>query len=98
MVEMAGIEPASERLDPRKSTSVAGWACRHRSFSRQTWPAASRSGPKALFRAVSSIMRGTTPLWRPIPSPGAVRDGWTRPQLGDRLFCGSLMQRGAWQR
>jgi hypothetical protein len=23
-VEMAGIEPASERLDPRKSTSVAG--------------------------------------------------------------------------
>jgi len=35
-VEMAGIEPASERLDPRKSTSVAGWACRHRSLSRQT--------------------------------------------------------------
>jgi len=24
-VEMAGIEPASERFAPRKSTSVAGW-------------------------------------------------------------------------
>jgi hypothetical protein len=27
-VEMAGIEPASERLDPRMSTSVAGRFCR----------------------------------------------------------------------
>jgi hypothetical protein len=34
-VEMAGIEPASERLDPRKSTSVAGWARRRSSLSRQ---------------------------------------------------------------
>ena len=27
-VEMAGIEPASERIDPRTSTSVVGLGCR----------------------------------------------------------------------
>jgi len=77
---MAGIEPASERLDPRKSTSVACWGCRRRSLKRQNWPAASRLDPKILFRAVSGVVRGTPPLWRPIPSPGGVRDGWTRPR------------------
>ena len=34
-VEMAGIEPASERLDPQISTSVAGCLCRQVSHIRQ---------------------------------------------------------------
>ncbi len=34
-VEMAGIEPASERLDPQISTSVVGCACRPVSYNRQ---------------------------------------------------------------
>jgi len=45
-VEMAGIEPASERLDPRISTSVVG--CSRSSASRLTDQTTSRLAARTL--------------------------------------------------
>ncbi len=61
-VEMAGIEPASERIDPRNSTSVA---CRILSPQGSRW-ASNPAASCELFRTFSSIMCGTPPLSRPI--------------------------------
>jgi hypothetical protein len=48
MVEMSGIEPESERFDPRTSTSVAGsLGFASGSQTGQGGPLASRWGPKA---------------------------------------------------
>jgi len=75
---MAGIEPASERFDPRKSTSVAGWFCRRRHLGRQNLPAAIHSGPRALFRAVSEVAARHSAIISPNRSPGGERERWTR--------------------
>jgi len=58
---MAGIEPASERFAPRKSTSVAGW-----SLSRRA-PQLARTtlSQPLVFRACSGVARGTPRLSRP---------------------------------
>jgi len=58
---MAGIEPASERFAPRKSTSVAGWLVSPRA------PQLAQSAPSQplIFRACSGIVRGTPRLSRP---------------------------------
>jgi hypothetical protein len=55
-VEMAGIEPASERLDPQVSTSVAGRYCRQtkpRPAKDLIRPSAEARRP--LFRTVSGV-------------------------------------------
>jgi len=64
---MAGIEPASERIDPRTSTSLS--VC---SFSPnllqmekvQVWPAAGARKP--LFHTFSSLPCGTPTFCRPV--------------------------------
>ena len=58
---MAGIEPASERIDPRKSTSVAGRVRHRRILVRLKHPVVSRY----VFRACSGVVRGTPRLSRP---------------------------------
>ena len=64
-VEMPGIEPGSERFDPRNSTSVA---CRYSSSQTPR-----RAGKPAticwIFRAFSRITRGTLSLSRPVRHP-----------------------------
>ena len=83
---MAGIEPASERFVPRKSTSVAGRACRHRRLNRQNRPVTIHSGPKAFFRAVSEVAARHSAFLSPTRSPGGVRERWTRPHLETGRF------------
>jgi len=75
---MAGIEPASERLEPRTSTSVVGLVCRWQPSEGQNWLQASRLSPKALFRADRGVPCGTPALWRLIllPAGGRNRQAW----------------------
>ena len=47
LVEMAGIEPASERIDPRISTSVVGCEIRQLAYKRQKAQLVNRRSPKA---------------------------------------------------
>ncbi len=61
-VEMAGIEPASERFDPRTSTSVVDLLFHLLFRDQQNKQRAIRSGPKALFRADHGKPRGTSAL------------------------------------
>jgi len=70
-VEMAGIEPASERLDPRKSTSVVG----RDSSSQRSRPTGTLCDQPLVFRACSGVVRGTPPLFRPIRHPAEEGDG-----------------------
>jgi len=68
---MAGIEPASERFDPRNSTSVA---CR--TLSRViTEISAGRVlyDHLLVFRTFSRVMCGTLTIVSPDPSPGGGR-------------------------
>ena len=44
---MAGIEPASERIDPQISTSVVGCWIRQLAYKRQKDQLANRRNPKA---------------------------------------------------
>ena len=62
MVEMAGIEPASERFNPRISTCVDPPDCRSEPMEEQESVGAIRSGPKALFRAARGLQHGTLTL------------------------------------
>jgi len=61
---MAGIEPASERFNPRKSTCVEPLECRQRQEESQNPMLTIRSGPKALFRNPRGLNCGTLTLWR----------------------------------
>jgi hypothetical protein len=45
-VEMAGIEPASERIDPRISTSLVGCLVHQLAYDRQKAQLVSRWNPK----------------------------------------------------
>jgi hypothetical protein len=46
-VEMAGIEPASERIEPRISTSIVGCKIHQVGYKRQKVQLANRRNPKA---------------------------------------------------
>ena len=68
---MPGIEPGSERIDPRKSTSVVG-----RGLSSQgSHPTGTPCDQPLVFRAFSGVVRGTPPLSRPVRHPAEVGDG-----------------------
>ena len=67
-------EPASERFDHRKSTSVAGRG----SSSQRSRPARTLCDHPLVFRAGSGIVRGTHTFVSPNPSPGGGRGRWTR--------------------
>jgi len=59
---MAGIEPASERIDPRKSTSVVGRGL----SSQRPHPTGTLYDQPLIFRTCSGVVCGTPPLFRPI--------------------------------
>jgi hypothetical protein len=65
IVEMPGIEPGSERFDPRKSTSVVGRG----SSSQGSRPTGTPCNQPLIFRAGSGVVRGTPPLSRPVRHP-----------------------------
>ena len=65
LVEMAGIEPASERFDPRKSTSVVGRGL----SSQRSRPTGTLCDQPLIFRTFSGVVCGTPPLSRPIRHP-----------------------------
>jgi hypothetical protein len=79
LVEMAGIEPASERIDPQISTSVV---ILYFSLygSRMTMKAIqpATGTRKPLFRTVSGVTCGTPTFCRPISPPAGDRGEWTR--------------------
>ncbi len=78
---MAGIEPASERLDPRISTSVVVLVCRQRTSEQQNDPQAIRLDPKVLFCTDRESPYSTPALWRLLPhrqESGKGRRGLTR--------------------
>lgn len=62
LVEMAGIEPASERFDPRTSTSVVDLLFHLLFRDQQNKQRAIRSSPRALFHADHGKPRGTSAL------------------------------------
>ncbi len=65
-MEMAGIEPASESIVPRKSTSVV--ACLFSPIDPQTTKEnnqLSAGARKLLFRTISGVLYGTPALCRP---------------------------------
>ncbi len=64
---MAGIEPASERLNPRISTSVVALICRQRNPEQQNDPPAIRWDPKVLFCTGRESLCSTPALCRPHP-------------------------------
>lgn len=94
-VEMAGIEPASERFDPRNSTSVVG-----RSLSSQgSRPTRTPCDQPLVFRAGSGVVRGTPPLSRPTRHPVESGAGGRGLIYGDRLSRSRrTRRREAWQR
>jgi len=57
---MAGIEPASERIDPRTPTSLVCFLFDLRSGSKQKRKEAIRLDPKALFHAPRGVVHGTS--------------------------------------
>ncbi len=59
---MAGIEPASERIDPRTSTSLFDLLFHLLFRDQQNKQQAIRSGPKALFHAEYGNLHGTPAL------------------------------------
>jgi len=66
---MAGVEPASERIGPQKSTSVVDRYALYSAITRlvherQRTRQASRQGPRALFRTFSGVTCGTLTLLR----------------------------------
>ena len=81
---MAGIEPASERIDPRISTSVVDLDFRQVAQDQQKRQSASHLNPKALFRINHGSSYGTPAFWRPLPhrqENGRGRRGFSRKPL-----------------
>ena len=89
-VEMPGIEPGSERFDPRNSTSVVGRGL----SSQRSRPTGTLCDQPLVFRTVSGVVCGTPPLFRPIRHLAEEGAGG-RDALGRQLLYRSLMQRGA---
>jgi len=82
-VEMAGIEPASEGFDPRKSTSVVGWISRHQLPNRHGGLTASRWS----FGHLNGVGDGTLPLSRLLSLRGEFAGGRRRLSTGDGSLC-----------
>ena len=89
-VEMAGIEPASERFDPRKSTSVVGRGL----SSQRSRPTGNLCDQPLVFRTISGVVCGTPPLFRPIRHPAEEGDGGRALIKGGRLLCYRLCSEG----
>ena len=88
-MEMAGIEPASARLEHRTSTSVEGLSFHRRLVNLQTNPAAIRWSPKALFRMGHGNTYGTPTLCRLFNyrlENGAGRRGLLETMCSDQLL------------
>jgi len=81
IVEMAGIEPASERFDPRISTSVADFLSRDGQATPANLKTASRSDPKVLFCTAHGRLHSIPALYRLAPPPAGIRGGQTSPLL-----------------
>jgi len=81
-VEMAGIEPASKRFNPRKSTSVAGWRLSPQAAQSAKPPATIHSSPKALFRTMRDRLARHSSFLTPTRSPGGLRERWTPSPWG----------------
>lgn len=63
---MAGIEPASERIDPRTPTSLVHFLFNLDLMNEQNQMEAIRLDPKALFHTSRGKMYGTSTFWRPL--------------------------------
>ena len=86
---MAGIEPASARLEHRTSTSVEGLSFHRRVGNLQTNPAIIRWSPKALFRIGHGNACGTPTLCRLFNNRlenGADRRGLLEAMCSDQLL------------
>jgi hypothetical protein len=90
IVEMAGIEPASERFDPRKSTSVVGRGL----SSQRSRPTGTLCDQPLVFRTCSGVVCGTPPLFRPIRHPAEEGAGGRALIKGERLLCHRLCSEG----
>jgi len=86
---MRGIEPRSERFDPRNSTSVVG---RGLSLQRSR-PTGTLCNQPLVFRACSGVVRGTPPLSRPVRHP-AEKGAGGRDALRRQLLCYRLCSEG----
>jgi len=78
---MAGIEPASERIEPRTSTSVGDCFSCWKQVNHPTKPSTSRSDPKVRLRMERGHPGGTPVLWRLLhlrPENGMGRRGLAR--------------------
>src|SRR5690349_21694779 len=82
-------EPASERFDPRNSTSVVG---RGLSLQRSR-PTGTLCNQPLVFRACSGVVRGTPPLSRPVRHP-AEKGAGGRDALRRQLLCYRLCSEG----
>ena len=74
---MAGLEPASERFDPRISTSVDGHLILPADDGPTYRQQASRLDPKALFRTVNGVAVRHSDIVTPAPPPVGGRGGQT---------------------
>ena len=99
LVEMAGVEPASERFDPRiyyECSLFIDLTSQRR--NRQNLLRRSAQTRKPSFASRRSSAGSTLTLWRPLRDRPEIRCGWTWPE---EVNCGSaapLMQREALQR
>ena len=85
-MEMAGIEPASERLDPRKSTSVAGGGSSPQVIPPAILTCSQPLGPEGpLSRSERHLARHSAFL-TPSPITGRSTGQVDAVSLGDRPF------------
>jgi len=63
---MAGIEPASERIDPRTPTSLVHFLFDLNLMNEQKQIEAIRLDPKVLFHTSRGMRYGTSTFWRPL--------------------------------
>jgi hypothetical protein len=89
---MAGIEPASERLEPRTSTSVADLLSREGKRDQQKLTLTSHSNPKALFRMARGVTIRHFSILAPVLSPAEERDRQTWPHVGSHYVDSSLAE------
>ena len=93
---MAGLEPASERFDPRISTSVDDHLISPSADGPTYLQQASRLNPKVLFHTVNGVRVWHSDIVTPAPPPVGGRGGQTWP-LEETIcaFALSLRRRGA---
>ena len=99
MVEMAGIEPASERFVPRTSTSVVVCGLsQNRLQPTKAYVQPAAGALKPLFHTISGITCGTPAFVSPAPYPARVRL-WAdaAPSGTNALLAHGTRQRGAEQ-